>query len=206
MRARLEREEGHFPRNQVIWFGPQPWSGSPNYQKEAILAMNEWLDAVEADHSGKTLEEKISSDRPQTIHDRCTPAEAAEGAVEMVEINGEKVCQSPAYVTKYQTARMIAGESITTDNVECQLKPLERSSYYPVEFTEEEWKELEAAFPTGVCDFSKPGVGQQPTVPWQTYQDDAKGGEVVYGGKALGAAPVDSGEGWTSETFASWLR
>ena len=65
---------------------------------------------------------------------------------------------------------------------------------------------LEKAFPTGVCDFSKPGVGQQPTIPWQTYQNDSEGGAVAYGGKALGAAPAGSGEGWTSPAFAGWLK
>ena len=53
---------------------------------------------------------------------------------------------------------------------------------------------------------SWPAVGQQPTLPWQSYQDDGKGGEVVYGGKSLGAAPGNSGEGWTSETFSGWLK
>jgi hypothetical protein len=207
MRARLEREEGHFPRNQVIWFGATALEGSPSYQSEAVVAMNEWLDAVEADKTAKrSLEEKVSDDRPTGVHDRCTTNEVGEGLVEIVEVNGEKVCQSPLYETKFSTPRVVAGESISTDNMECQLRPLARSSYYPYEFTEEEWKELEAAFPKGVCDFSKPGVGQQRTIPWQTYQSDASGGSVVYGGKAMGRAPQHSGEGWTSSAFAGWLK
>jgi hypothetical protein len=34
---------------------------------------------------------------------------------------------------------------------------------------------------------SKPGVDQQAAIPWQTYEDLK--GNVVYGGKPLGAAP-----------------
>jgi hypothetical protein len=30
---------------------------------------------------------------------------------------------------------------------------------------------LREAFPTGVCDYSKPGTGFQVAVPWLTYQD-----------------------------------
>ena len=101
---------------------------------------------------------------------------------------------------------MIAGESIATDKQKCQLKPLQRSDYYPIQFTAEEWAQLEKALPTGVCDFSKPGVSQTGTVPWQTYQDDANGGAVIYGGKPLGAAPANSGAGWTSAAFAGWLK
>jgi hypothetical protein len=65
---------------------------------------------------------------------------------------------------------------------------------------------MESAFPTGVCDYSKPAIGQQPTIPWLTYQDDSKSGAVIYGGKPLRKAPADSGEGWTSEAFDQWLK
>ncbi len=206
VRARLEREEGHFPKNHVIWFGPAPLIGSPTYTTEGLKAMNRWLNAVEKDGTTRTLEEKIAADRPASVHDQCTPQEASEGLVKEVEIPGVgKVCEAPDVETRFATPRVVAGEAITADNMECQLKPLEKSAYSPILFTEEQWKALEKTFPTGVCDFSKPGVGQQKTIPWQTYQNDGKGGVVVYGGKALGKAPPNSGEGWTSEAFAGWL-
>jgi uncharacterized tannase-like protein DUF6351 len=199
MRARLERDEGHFPKNHVIWFGQD----TESYEPERFQAMNQWLNAVEVDKTKRrTLEEKINDDRPGSVHDRCTTNEV----VEVVEISGEKVCQSPLYETKFAIARVAAGESLAADNLECQLRPLEKSAYPGITFTEEQWKALESIFPTGVCDFFKPGVGQQPTVPWQTYQDDGAGGAVLYGGQPLGPAPAGSGEGWTSETFAGWLK
>jgi hypothetical protein len=76
---------------------------------------------------------------------------------------------------------------MTDDVMKCQLKPLDRSSY-PVTFTDQQWAELQGAFPNGVCDYSKPGVDQHGAVPWLTYQD-AKG-NVIYGGKPLGNPPV----------------
>jgi hypothetical protein len=79
-----------------------------------------------------------------------------------------------------------------------------RSGFYPVTFTDTQWAALQQAFPTGVCDFSKPGVDQVPTVPWQTYQDDANGGAVIYGGRPLGPAPSESGDGWTDPVFSGW--
>jgi hypothetical protein len=48
---------------------------------------------------------------------------------------------------------------------------------------------LREAFPTGVCDYSKPGTGFQVAVPWLTYQD--AGRKVVYGGASLGEPAVD---------------
>jgi hypothetical protein len=71
--------------------------------------------------------------------------------------------------------------------LKCQLKPLDRSSYN-VTFTDAQWKELQQAFPTGVCDYSKPSIGQRPTTTWLTYQDIA--GRVIYGGRPLGPAPA----------------
>ena len=78
---------------------------------------------------------------------------------------------------------MVAGEPFTGDVLKCQLKPLDRSDYYPLQFTDDEWAQLEKTFPTGVCDYSKPGVDQQPTNPWMTYQNGP-------GGQPLGPAPT----------------
>jgi Tannase-like family of unknown function (DUF6351) len=80
---------------------------------------------------------------------------------------------------------------------------LTRGPYYPITFTDSQWQQLQAAFPTGVCDWTKPGIDQQGANPWQTYQDGS--GNVVYGGQPLGAAPAGSGGGWTSNPFSSWL-
>jgi hypothetical protein len=202
MRARLEREEGHFPRNDVIWFGPAPLIGSPKYTTEGLLAMDRWLSAVEADTRKLTLAEKVAADRPEDVHDKCSNVEVVEEA----SVPGiGPVCQLPLVQTRFATPRVVAGESISTDNQECQVKPLSQSAYYPASFTAEQWAQLQQAFPTGVCDFSKPGVSQQQTVPWRTYQSDPSGA-VIYGGKPLGRAPAGSGEGWTSAAFAGWLK
>ena len=70
--------------------------------------------------------------------------------------------------------------------MKCQLKPLRRDEY-PVSFTDEQFARLQQAFPTGVCDYSKTGVGQRGAIPWLTYQD--KRGRVIYGGKRMRKPP-----------------
>ena len=62
-----------------------------------------------------------------------------------------------------------------------------------------QWTTLQQLFTDGVCDYAKPGVGQQPTIAWQTYQDVI--GNAVYGGTALPAAPANSGSGWAAPSF-----
>ncbi|MGN6868239.1 MAG: DUF6351 family protein [Solirubrobacteraceae bacterium] len=199
IRARLEQVEGHFPKNDVMWFGETPLIGDPNYAAEGLVAMDGWLSAVEADHRSASLQQKIAEDRPATVHDQCSDIPD----VEEITVPGVgEVCQSPVLQTRFATPRMVAGESINTDQEKCQLKPLRASDYYPVTFSDAEWTQLQQIFPRGVCNWSKPGVDQAPTIPWQTYQTAS--GSVVYGGQPLGPALAGSGGGWTSPSFAGW--
>ena len=53
--------------------------------------------------------------------------------------------------------------------MKCQLKPLDFAAY-PVTFTPAQQARLQAAFPTGVCDWSKPGVDERPPLgTWLDY-------------------------------------
>ena len=188
VRARLDRGHGTHA-NQLIWEGPEPILADNSCGENSFLAMDRWLTAVEADHSASGVADKIVRDKPADLTDRCY-----DGLGTMLSSG---LCPQPV-VPVYGTARMVAGEAITTDNNKCQLEPLNRSSYsysvggvtVPVPFTDAEWAELKQAFPGGVCDFSKPGVDQTPTVPWLSYQD--QNGNVVYGGQPLGPPPVST--------------
>ena len=37
--------------------------------------------------------------------------------------------------------------------------------------TDAQWARLVAAFPEGVCDYSLPGVGQEASIPWMTFEN-----------------------------------
>jgi hypothetical protein len=82
---------------------------------------------------------------------------------------------------------MVAGEDEASDINACRLKPLLRYQYPNGLFTDAQWAKLKRLYPAGVCNWSEPGVGQQDTIPWQTYQDAR--GHVIYGGRPLGPAP-----------------
>ena len=199
IRARLEREQGALPRNHVIWFGETPLIGDPRWTDEGLEVMDRWLGAVAADRSTRALAEKVAANRPAGLGDRCSNVPG----VEAVDVPGVgRVCELEAAQTRYGTPATVAGESIATDTNRCALKSLRRSDYYPVTFSDAQWSQLEKAFPTGVCDWSAPGVEQQDTIPWQTYQ--SADGTVIYGGRSLGRAPARSGAGWTSGVFAGW--
>jgi uncharacterized tannase-like protein DUF6351 len=55
------------------------------------------------------------------------------------------------------------------------LKPLNSADYAPVVFTTAQLARLNAAFPGGVCDWSKPGVGQQAAQSPLTFADGPGG-------------------------------
>jgi hypothetical protein len=178
MRNRLLRNFGS-AANQVLWRGQDPLIGDVNYADQAVYAVDGWLGRVYSDPRDVPLATKIVQDKPDTVADRCTDG------------NGtalpETACDQT--VSAYGTPRFAADEPKTDDVMKCRLKPLVRSDY-AVTFTDAQWHELQTAFPNGVCDYSKPGVGQGPTTGWVTYQDAA--GHVVYGGTPMGPAPASA--------------
>ncbi|MBV9039596.1 MAG: hypothetical protein JOZ68_01220 [Acidimicrobiia bacterium] len=180
LRARLDNVHGTHA-NQVMWQGPAPIIGDPvRLNTTALDALDRWITAIERDQTGRSLATKVIANKPAGIVDQCS------NGVGITLHDG--ICGS-AVVPVYGTPRTVAGEPISTDQNKCQLKPLRRSDYR-VTFTADQWASLEKTFPVGVCDYSKPGVDQQPTVPWLTYQN-AHGG-VVYGGTPMGPAPVST--------------
>jgi hypothetical protein len=172
MRDRLIREHGHAD-NQVLWRGQVPLFGDTSFVVQSIFAMDRWLAEVEKDKRNVPLPRKIVDARTKTgIDHRCT-----NGAGVDVPAG---VCD--ATVESYSTPRFEAGMPVADDTIECQLKPLRRDDYLPVQFTFEQWAALREVFPHGVCDYTKPGVDKRDTVAWQTYAG-------VVGGKPLPPAP-----------------
>jgi hypothetical protein len=64
--------------------------------------------------------------------------------------------------------RIAAGGPLADNVIKCQLKPLDPNDY-KVQFAPAQWARLQKAFPDGVCDYSKPAVGQRPSIPWMSF-------------------------------------
>jgi hypothetical protein len=152
--------------NHVYWIAPPRAAGV-----NTLEAMDRWLSAIEADRSFASLPARVVRNRPADVSSGCW-------------IDGAKTTDLTRCDQAYphgSEPRTIAGDGPTISTMKCQLKPLARSDYAVV-FTDGEWSELGRAFASGVCDFSKPGVGVQPTVEWLSYSAGP-------GGLPLGAAP-----------------
>jgi Tannase-like family of unknown function (DUF6351) len=68
---------------------------------------------------------------------------------------------------------MVAGGPLANNILKCQLKAIDPNDY-KVPFTDAQKARLSEMFSKGVCDWSKPGVEQQPPVAtWQSHMPGA---------------------------------
>jgi len=175
MRARLDRANGNHD-NQVIWVGPAALVGDAAFAADALTVMDKWLAAIEKDTSALPYARKVAKDKPPEAHDLCTDGNGN-------EIGSDSATCATIY-PYYAEPRMVAGEQFTGDTLKCQLKALNRADYtQAIALTDADWDQLQKLFPNGVCDYSLPSLGQQPTVPWMSYTAGP-------GGQPLPAAPV----------------
>ena len=131
---------------------------------DLIGQMDIWLTAIKSDSSALTLAEKVVANRPVTLKDACwisgTKYEEPQTAF------GSGTCDT-TYLAG-TTPRMAAGGPLADNIVKCQLKPLDPADY-AVTLNPLQMLLLQNIFPDGVCDWTKPGVSQQPSKPWQSF-------------------------------------
>ena len=107
---------------------------------------------------GRDDDAAIPSDGPD--------ARAARPILERSAAHDEPFTLDPSSVCNrlfpvYSTVRIAAGAPVAGDILKCSLRSVDASAY-AVPFTQAEQKRLKAIFPKGVCDYTKPGVKQQP--------------------------------------------
>ncbi|WP_297794292.1 DUF6351 family protein [uncultured Marinobacter sp.] len=261
VRARLQETQGH-AENQVIWYGAFPLAGDTIFSTEALLVMDQWLAAIEADNEATPVPAKVLANKPVTARDRCLSLSAPfseEGPKapytgnllypepqvsgldseqiptlpaelgQILDVATGQVCglnlgdlglpetitdplqpitdevvevQKLVVQTRFGTPRTVAGDSITTLNNKCQLKPVDPADYPEnpltgVSNSEEFAQQVAEIFPNGVCDYSKPPVGEVPTMTWLQYGDEET---VTTGGEPIPASN-ETVAGWASPAF-----
>jgi hypothetical protein len=158
MRSRLIRDNGHAD-NYVL----QRRSGGVSLAADNLAAMDRWLTNLALDASGDPIAEKLIRAKPAELVDACWDGEGTRivepQSFDESRLFDNSVGRCNTLYPIHAGPRMIAGGPLTNDVLKCQLKPLDRSAY-PVTFTDAEWARMQAIFPEGVCDWSKPGVGQ----------------------------------------------
>jgi hypothetical protein len=191
-RARIDADNGGEHGNQVIWrYGTGLLPGTPAQAAavtlQSFLTMDTWLSSL-ATSAPKAW---LNSERTQPQVIAAKPA----NAVDLCYLTGDAtfsnpvtdmaLCDADPRLAKHASPRQVAGGALAENVLKCQLKPLAAADYAPVTFSDSQWTRLQAAFPGGVCDWTKPGVGQQPAISPLTFEDGP-------GGRPLGPPPAST--------------
>ena len=176
--------------NQLIWTFPAPsrssaWRRRRTSCSSRSCSMDGWLARIEADKQRRAAgaEGRCATSRP-TRRDKCfvgSPGRAGDGGPSRPGDRDHRPAQCAVLYPHYGNTRTAAGGPTTDDIIQCRLKPLDPDGLRRT-FTDAQLATLRKAFPDGVCDYTKPGVGEQPSQPWMTFADGP-------GGRPLGPAP-----------------
>ena len=194
-RARIDAGNHGDHGNQVIWrYGTSLVPATPAQIRAvtltSFLTMDSWLSNLLASapkanlNSARTQAEVIAA-KPSTAFDLCYLT----GDVNFANpVTDTTVCDADPRLQKHASPRQVAGGPLTEDILKCQLKPINTADYLPVTFTAQQLVRLYGAFPDGVCDWSRPGVGQEPPHSPLTFAAGP-------GGRPLPPAPSSHGIG-----------
>ena len=134
----------------------------------AVAQVDQWLTEIVADASDMPQARKVAAHRPADFVDACyTAADAKitrmDRCAELFPIGSD--------------ARIVAGAPLASDVLKCTLKPVDPSDF-SVSLSAEQLDALQQIFGEGVCDYSRPGIGQVPLAgTWAIYTGNA---EVTY--------------------------
>ncbi|GIJ46385.1 hypothetical protein Val02_32710 [Virgisporangium aliadipatigenens] len=161
MRQRLIDAHGDAGTQVLLTSALTTGSADPNAY--VLSAMDRWLTALGPGHRTRG---RVVRARPAELGDGCWTPEGAFVA-EPAVYQGPGTCNTlyPAF----GDTRIAAGAPIRDNALKCHLKPFDPGDYR-VTFTPAEQTRLRTTFPHGVCDWTRPGVGQvRPAGVWQHY-------------------------------------
>ena len=190
-RARLDTQAGDHD-NQVIWrYGTALLPATPAQiaavTTKSFLTMDTWLStlntqAPKASVNAERTHAQVVAAKPAAAIDFCFLT----GDVNFTTpVTDQATCDADARLKYFASPHQVAGGPLAENILKCQLKPLVFSDYPGITFTAPQQARLNAVFPNGVCDWSKPGVGQQDPVGPLTYTAGP-------GGVPLPAAPTST--------------
>jgi hypothetical protein len=153
LRERLQKANGSFANDVLLVNGATGASAVDDY---ALAKMDEWLTNLQKDTSSDVVLTKILRAKPADLVDSCWTT-TGERIIEPQTFAGGR-CN--ALYPTFPGPRVVAGGPASNNVLKCQLKPIDFGEY-KVTFSAAEKARLATIFPSGVCDYTKPGVEQQ---------------------------------------------
>ena len=174
-RARIDAANGDHD-NQVMWrYGtgllPATAAQVAAVTVKSFLTMDVWLTNLLTTAPKATLNDvrthaQVVEAKPTTAFDLCYLTGDTTFSTPVTDM---ALCDGDPRLAKHASPRQVAGGPLEENILKCQLKPPSPADYAPVTFTAGQWTRLNAAFAGGVCDWSKPGVGQQDAISPLTF-------------------------------------
>ncbi|HMN80616.1 MAG TPA: DUF6351 family protein [Burkholderiaceae bacterium] len=180
IRDRLDREFGDHG-NQVIWRFGRGGLVSPVLAPQAFTTMDQWLTTLKADTGSTAIEQKVRASKPAAAIDFCL---LSTDVAQSTRVTDPAVCDADPFLKASSSPRRVAGGPLTENILKCQLKPVDAADYGG-RLDAGQLARLQAVFGTGVCDWSKPGVGQEAAVSPLNFSAGA-------GGQPFPTAPVST--------------
>jgi hypothetical protein len=148
MRERMLQANGD-TNNHVMW------RGNPVPADTAWNTFISWVAAYKADTGSGSQKERVVRDKPAQAVDGCWSG-LTTFIAEAQSLDSAASTQCNTLFPSWTFPRRVAGGPVAANIMKCTLKPVAAADY-TVTFTAPELTRLQAIFPTGVCDWSKPG-------------------------------------------------
>ncbi|MBW9207477.1 hypothetical protein KV097_16170 [Mumia sp. zg.B17] len=164
MRDRLRKANGDADNQVIVAYLPVPELAAAA-SAQALQSMEDWLTAIGGDDRRGSKAAKVVRNKPAALTDSCWLPDGRLVPTDW-EAGGD-ACSSVYRIGS--NPRQVAGQPMTQDIVACALRPI-RWSDYGVAFTSAQRSRMRAAFPDGVCDYTKKSRGWAPAArPWQRF-------------------------------------
>ena len=169
MRDRLRKANGRTDNHvMLVEDGRHGLYGSKSpVLRDALRQLDLWLANLAADRSDDPPAEKVARAKPAGLVDACWSRD--EEPVRIVETQMRDSGRCAALYPSPPSPREIAGAPLAADILKCRLKPIDPGDY-AVTFGPDEMRRLRRIFPGGVCDWTRPGIGQtEPEGGWRSF-------------------------------------
>jgi len=190
-RKRLDVEAGDHD-NQVIWrYGTALLPATPPQiaavTTKSFTTMDTWLSALltsapKPSVNAVRTHAQVVAGKPAAAVDFCFLTGDTNFTTPVTD---QAACDADARLAYFTSPHQVAGGPQAENILKCQLKPINLADYTGITFTPTQQTRLAAVFPGGVCDWTKPGVGQQDPISPLTFTAGP-------GGAPLPAAPVST--------------
>ena len=145
--------------NQVL-HTYEPGTPIQKVQADNLAEMEQWVANIAKDTApAKSQLEKVIRNKPPDVADACYTKDGQ-------KITDVQRCAQMFPV--YSNPRLNAGLPLGATTLKCELKSIEKKDYTRL-LTDVQLSELRAAFPGGVCDYSRKGVSMRAPDIWLSY-------------------------------------